>query len=575
MLRHLRVTNFAILSDVALELGPGLTVLTGETGAGKSLIVEAVNLLRGGRASADIPRAGAEEAVVEAIMEAPDDLRARVAAVIEAAGLPASDGDQVMIRRVIQRGGRSRTYVNGALTTAARLAELGALLIDLSGQHQHQGLVDPARHLEILDAFASQPAIVAAMTAAWTELARCEGELQALGGDERERAARVDYLRYQLDELDTAALVPDEDATIEVERARLASVDHLQGAARAAEDALYGGDASARDRVAAATREVDRAARLDPSLTPLVRQLAEIESLLDDTADQLRSYADRLEGDPERLAYLDERLALIRRLTRKHGVDVAGLLARTLELRSELDALTGRDTRLAEVAAAHARAETAARAAASALRDSRRRAARRLEQEVASALTELGMAAARLTIVIEDREGRPLGPRGSDRIELMLASNKGEDTRPLAKIASGGELSRIMLALKLALRRADEVATYVFDEVDAGIGGATAQVVGAQIRAVASGDGSRQVLCVTHLPQIAAFADHHFHVSKQEVAGRTETQVKKLSASARKEELARMLGGTASAKARAHAAELLAEASRPPPKRGSPSAARA
>jgi len=557
MLRHLRVTNFAILSDVALELGPGLNVLTGETGAGKSLIVEAVNLLRGGRASADIPRAGAEEAVVEAVVEVPADLRARVAAVIDAAGLPASDGDQVMIRRVIQRGGRSRTYVNGALTTAARLAELGALLIDLSGQHQHQGLVDPARHREILDAFASEPTATSAMSAAWAELTRCAAELQALGGDERERAARVDYIRYQLDELDTAALAPGEDALIEVERARLASVDHLQGAARAAEDALYSGDASARDRVAAAAREVERALRLDPTLAALARQLAEVETLIDDTADQLRTYADRLEGDPERLAFLDERLALIRRLTRKHGVDLAGVVAKAAELRNELDALTGRDARLAEVSAAHTAAEATARRAAAAVRDTRRRAARKLEKDVASALADLSMASARLTIVIDDR---PLGPTGSDHVELMLASNKGEDTRPLAKVASGGELSRIMLALKLALRRADEVATYVFDEVDAGIGGATAQVVGAQIRAIAN--HGRQVLCVTHLPQIAAFADQHFHVSKSEHAGRTETDVKKLSTSTRREELARMLGGTASAKARAHAAELLAEASR-------------
>ena len=561
MLRHLRVTNFAILSDVALELGPGLNVLTGETGAGKSLIVEAVNLLRGGRASADIPRAGAEEAVVEAVVEVPADLRARVAAVIESAGLPASDGDQVMIRRVIQRGGRSRTYVNGALTTAARLAELGALLIDLSGQHQHQGLVDPARHREILDAFAAsiepQASATSTMSAAWAELTRCAAELQALGGDERERAARVDYIRFQLDELDTAGLAPGEDALIEVERARLASVDHLQGAARAAEDALYSGDASARDRVAAAVREVERALRLDPTLAALARQLAEVETLIDDTADQLRTYADRLEGDPERLAFLDERLALIRRLTRKHGVDLAGVVAKAAELRNELDALTGRDARLAEVSAAHTAAEATARRAAAAVRDTRRRAARKLEKDVASALADLSMASARLTIVIDDR---PLGPTGSDHVELMLASNKGEDTRPLAKVASGGELSRIMLALKLALRRADEVATYVFDEVDAGIGGATAQVVGAQIRAIAN-DG-RQVLCVTHLPQIAAFADQHFHVSKSEHAGRTETDVKKLSTSTRREELARMLGGTASAKARAHAAELLAEASR-------------
>ncbi len=565
MLRHLRVTNFAILSDVEIHLGPGMNVLTGETGAGKSLIVEAVNLLRGGRASADIPRHGADEAVVEAIVDVPEDLRAHVTAVIEGAGLPLSEGsgDEVFIRRVIQRGGRSRTYVNGALTTAARLAELGALLIDLSGQHQHQGLVDAARHLDLLDAFAlhggGASALVATMTEAWAELRRCTDELSVLGGDERQREARVDYLKFQLEELDAAALQPGEDLSVELERVRLASVDLLQGAARAAEEVLYGGDDSARDRVAAAAREIERALKTDVTLEPVSRQLVEIETLIDDAADSLRTYADKLEGDPERLAWLDERIALIRRLTRKHAGTLDQVIAKAAELRTELDALTGRDARLAELTAARTRAEAAAITAAAALTASRKKAARKLEKEVGAALTELGMGSARLTVVIEDRV---LGPSGADRVELMLASNKGEDTRPLTKVASGGELSRIMLALKLSLRRADEVATYVFDEVDAGIGGATAQVVASQIRAVASMETGRQVLCVTHLPQIAAYADHHFHVEKTEVAGRTETHVRRLTAAARKDELARMLGGHATSKAKAHAAELLAEASR-------------
>jgi DNA repair protein RecN (Recombination protein N) len=566
MLKHLRATNFAILSDVEIELGRGMNALTGETGAGKSLIVEAVNLLRGGRASADIPRTGTDEAVVEATVEVPEDLRARVSGVLDGAGLP-NEGEEVFIRRVIARGGRGRCYVNGALTTAARLAELGALLVDLSGQHQHQGLVDPARHLEILDLFGGSVGEAAAMQAAWDALRERDDQVRALGGDARERDARIDYLKFQLDELDGANLVTGEDVTLELERARLASVDLLQSVARTAEEQLYSGDTAARDLVAAAAREVDRGLKSDPSLEPIAKQLAEIELLLDDASDQLRSYADKLEGDPERLAWVDERIALIRRLVRKHAASsspaaranvatLAEVIAKAEELRAELATLSSHDESLAAAQAARTVAETAAMSVAAALTKLRKTAAKKLEKEVGASLAELGMAAAKVFVVVEPRA---LGPTGANRIELVLASNKGEDQRPLAKIASGGELSRIMLALKLALRRADEVATYVFDEVDAGIGGATAQVVGVQIRAVAD---HRQVLCVTHLPQIAAYADHHFHVEKAEIAGRTETHVRRLAGTARKDELARMLGGQATAKAKAHAAELLAEAAR-------------
>lgn len=574
MLRHLRATNFAILSDVEIDFGAGLNVLTGETGAGKSLIVEAVNLLRGGRASADIPRAGADEAVVEATVEIPNDLRGHVADVLEQAGLPPAVNDEVLIRRIIVRArsgsgenkdsrssaSRGRCYVNGALTTAARLAELGALLVDLSGQHQHQGLVDPARHLDILDGYCriggAEVDAAAAMTAAWTELARCDAAVRALDTDERARGARLDYLRFQLDELDAADMRPQEDAELELERVRLASAEQLQSAARLAEERLYSADTCARDLIAAAARELDRGARTDHALAAVRKQLDEIETLVDDAADQLRTYADKLERDPARLAVVDERLALVRQLARKHGGTVAAALARAVELRDELAVLTHHDTALAEATTKRAAAEAAAVTCAAVLTTLRKAAARKLEQEVGAALADLGMAAAKVSVVIEPRS---LGQTGADHVELVLASNAGEPPQPLAKIASGGELSRIMLALKLVLRSADDVATYVFDEVDAGIGGATAQVVGAQIRSVAE---HRQVLCVTHLPQIAAHADQHFHVEKAEVSGRTETRVRVLTGSARKEELARMLGGQATSKAKAHAAELLAEAAR-------------
>ena len=395
------------------------------------------------------------------------------------------------------------------------------------------------------------------MTAAWGELKTLDDELAALTGDERMREQRVDYLRFQLEELDAAKLEHGEDERLETERARLASADALQTSARRAEELVYGGDDSAVDRIAASLRELEKAVRIDETLEPTVRQIEEARTLLDDAGRQLGNYAERIEGDPERLAFVDDRIALVRRLLRKHGGRLDEVIDNAAQLRTELDGLERRDERLATLTKSRSRAEVAAVAAAAQLTAARTKAARKLEQQVGAALTELGMGTAKLSVLIESRG---LSANGADRVELLLASNKGEDARPLSKVASGGELSRIMLALKLVLRRADEVATYVFDEVDTGIGGATAQVVGAQIRAV--GD-SRQVLCVTHLPQIAAYAEHHFHVEKTEIAGRTETHVKKLGAAARKEELARMLGGQATTKARAHAAELLAEAAKP------------
>ncbi len=557
MLRHLRVTNFAILSDVAIDLAEGFNVFTGETGAGKSLIVEAVNLLRGGRASADIPRAGAKEATVEAIFEVPDDLSKRLRALLGNAGLPDNDGE-VLVRRVIHRGGRSRTYVNGALTTAKRLAELGALLVDLSGQHQHQGLVDARRHREILDAFAKNHRRVETMRAAYELLREAESAIEELGGDEGSLGERVDYLRFQLDEIESAKLRDGEDDELEAERTRLQSVDRLESAARAAEALVYGGDRAAVDHLAGAARELQRLVDVDRSLADIVRQLDEARLLAEDAAELLRHYADSLEGEPERLAVVEERLALIQRLKRKHGDTMPAIFARADALRSELEVLEHRDEHLAELERARAKAESAARAAAAALTDSRRRAAETLALKVDAALSELGMAAASLTVLVEP--GKQLGPDGADRVEFLLASNKGEDRKPLARIASGGELSRIMLALKLCLRRADEVATYVFDEVDSGIGGATAEVVGRQIRTLGN---QRQILCVTHLPQIVAFADQHFQVAKFEAEGRTETTVRALSRKERRDELARMLGGLkVTASARAHAEAMLKAASK-------------
>ena len=560
MLRHLRVTNFAILSDVAMDFKKGFNALTGETGAGKSLIVEAVNLLRGGRASADIPRTGAKEATVEAIFGVPEDLAARVREVLESAGLPDNDGE-VLVRRVIHRGGRSRTYVNGALTTAKRLAELGSLLVDLSGQHQHQGLIDAKRHRSILDAFARNHRQVATMRAAHGVLREAEQAIAELTGDEASVQERMDYLRFQLEEIASVGLRPGEDEELERERVRLQAVDRLEAAARAAGHQVYDDKQAAVDRLGAAVRALRKVEDVDSELAELAKQLDDARVLAEDAASQLRHYVDGLAGDPQRLHTIDDRLATIRRLQRKHGGGVDKILARAEELQGELETLENRDLRLEELERARKKAESAARAAAANLSESRRQAAEDLATSVSKALAELGMASAIMSV---DIRPRALSAEGADRVEFVLASNKGEDARPLAKVASGGELSRIMLALKLCLRRADEVATYVFDEVDSGIGGPTAEVVGRLIRRLGN---QRQVLCVTHLPQIVAFADQHFHVSKFEADGRTETAVRTLTSKERRDEIARMLSGLKiTASARKHADAMLAAASKRRPR---------
>ena len=393
------------------------------------------------------------------------------------------------------------------------------------------------------------------MAAAWRKCREIEDEIERLGGPGGQREDRIEFLRYQLEELSGAGLSADEDQELQRERTRLGSVEKLESGARAAEQLLYGGDGAAIERLDAASRELERLLALDDSLTDAARTVTEARALVEDAAGRVRSYADRLEPDPGRLAEIEDRLALIARLKRKHGGSLAEVMERAAALASELDDLSRSDERLADLIQARAAAAKAAGDRATSLTSARRQAATRLEAAVGEGLTALGMKSAALSVRIEPR---PLGADGADQVELMLQANRGEDRKALAKVASGGELSRIMLALKLVLESADQVATYVFDEVDTGIGGATAEVVGQKIRAVAS---QRQVLCVTHLPQIAALADRHYQVSKAEVAGRTETSVLLLDPAARRDELARMVGGVVvTAEARAHAEAMLAAA---------------
>jgi DNA repair protein RecN (Recombination protein N) len=567
MLTHLRITDFALLDDVEIDLGSGFNVLTGETGAGKSLLVEAVSLLRGGRASAEVVRAGSDEARVEAVFEPPhgpaaDALRER----LERAGIdPADEG--LIVRRTIARSGRGRVYINNGLATATALADVAGVLIELAGQHEHQTLGDPARHLAILDAFGGHEKLLAEMATAHARLDAAAQALKSATLDDRQRAEREDFLRYQLRELQEAKLDAATDGGLKLERERLRAVEKLSAAARRGEDALYSREGAIVDELGGVARELGELGRVDPELGRLGKQVDEARVLLEDAAVDLRRYADGLSADPERLQEVEDRLHLVGKLLRKHQVgEVAELIERRDTLERELAGLTSHEEQRAVLQAEldGARAEASKRAES--LGQARKKAARTLATQVEKALGELAMAGARLEVQLQPLaeragddpallvDGKRLSAQGWDRAEFLLAANRGEEARPLHRVASGGELSRIMLALKKILSRADQVATYVFDEVDAGIGGAVADVVGKQIRAVA---GEKQVVCITHLAQIAAWADVHFRVEKTEENGRVRTRVRRLDAAERREEVARMLGGKVTPKARAHADEML------------------
>ncbi len=573
MLTHLRITDFALLDDVELALGPGLNVLSGETGAGKSLLVDAVALLRGGRASAEQVRSGAEEARIEALFEPPHGPAAdALAQRLEHAGIARVE-EGLIVRRVIGKNGRGRVYINDTLSTAAALSEVAGVLIELAGQHEHQTLSDSSRHLAILDEFGGLEPLAAQMLARSEACGQSIFALAALDGQVRAGGEREAFLRFVLDELSAAELRTGELEELAAERERLRARERLLGASRRGEEVLYARESAVVDEVGAIARELDELGQIDPRLGAIGRQLGEARALIEDAAGELRHYADGLDADPERLSVVEERLHTIERLLRKHrgeAGDIDGLLRRQAELAAELDALENHEERRAELVTAVDRAVDAAATIARQLSAGRTAAAKQLATRVDAALAEVGMTGARLVPVVTAllaRDGDPpalvvdqrrLSATGWDKVELLLAANPGEEPRPLQRVASGGELSRIMLALKRILSRADKVATYVFDEVDAGIGGAVADVVGRQIKQVA---GDKQVVCITHLGQIAVFADHHFRVEKTTVEGRTSTVVRRLNAAERRDEIARMIGGKITQKARAYAEELLKAAS--------------
>ena len=552
MLNLLRVSGFALIDEVEVPLGPGLTVITGETGAGKSILVEALGLLRGGRASAEMIRAGCEEAKVEAVFELPAGWEVRERRLAE--GRAVEDG--LVVRRAVARSGRGRIHLGGSLASAADLASSVGKLVDITSQHDQHLLTDADSQLAILDAFAGNGSLLAEVREAYQVCSEARAELARFDADARARAEREDLLRFQLSELEQADLQPGEDEALRAERERTKGAEKFLAACTRGEEVLYSSDDAVVGRIAGVAREIAALAQRDPALLPLVETLRSAQAQVEDSAGELGRYASSIRFDPERLTEIEERLFLIGRLMRKHGGTVAAAIERREAISRELAALGSFEEGLAARRAAVDVALQKMTALCEQISEQRRKAARVLGRRMDETLRDLGLAGARVPIVVEDRD-EP-GPRGKDRVSFLFAPNRGEEPLPLDRIASGGELSRVMLAVKQALAKDDEALTYVFDEVDAGVGGGPAEVIGRKLKSTAA---HRQVLVVTHLPQIAAFADHHIKVTKEASKGRTTIRVAVLTNAERGIEIARMLGGASpSPEATAHADQMLRRA---------------
>lgn len=572
MIEVLRIENLALVESVELEFGPGLNVLTGETGAGKSIILSALALLTGGRASSETLRSGADEGAVEALfrMDGHED----VALALADRGLAEeaeSNGDgpaELIVRRTLHAGGRSRARIGGQLVPLATLVELFGGQLEISSQHGSQALRHAEVHALALDAYANKTSLRETVAREVARVGRLDREIATLRAAEEERARRLDFLQYQRQELEGEELDVKSVAALEADHRRLTHAERLAEEMARVSRALDGGDGgddgeSAESALGVARRALAGAIRMDPSLEEMAVSLDAIESELRDLAVRAADYLSDLEIDPRRLAEVEEKIGRLETLRRKYGQSVEEMLAHRDQIESELASLEGADDRIRDLVAARGEAVAAANEASAKLSKARSRAAKKLAKAVEAELGDLAMAGARFTVALDpvtlDREtvseGLETGAGGRERPQFLFSANEGEAPRPIQKVASGGELSRLFLAVKNSLRRADRNMVIVFDEVDAGIGGATAERVGRVLAELAT---EHQVLCITHLPQIAAFADRHFVVRKESAKGRTRTQVTEVRDDLRIDELARMAGGeTVTEVTREHARSLL------------------
>lgn len=554
MLTSLYVRHFAVVEAAEVAFGPGLTVVSGETGAGKSLLVDALMLLAGARADSGMVRAGSD--------------RAELAAEFDLAELPAArdwlqreeldeDGG-CQLRRVIRAEGSSKAWINGRPANARQLGELAALLVEIHGQHEHQALLSRPHQLALLDAYAGHDELLAQVRGNATQWRELGARMRKLGGgDDREQ--RIELLRHEIGELEKWALPAAELAELETQHKRLANAGRLaEGTAGVVE--LLDGDSefALRRALGRAQAELGKLAALDDRLNPLLELLDNAGIQLGESADGLARYAQDVDLDPERFAEVDNHLARLHELSRRHRLPVAELHDRLAALQAELAELEGAGDVLEQLMAQRERLLGDYTRAAARLSEARAASATRLGDEVSVLMGELGMAGGLLRVELEPTGGDEPDPQGDERCELLVSANPGQPPRPLRKVASGGELARISLAIEVATLGKDTVGSMIFDEVDSGIGGAVAEVVGQKLRALGS---QRQVLCVTHLPQVAAQGHAHLKVSKHSDGDATRTQIQALDAAGRRDELARMLGGLEiTRETRAHARQMLERA---------------
>jgi len=551
VLAELTIRNFAIIDELSISFSPGLTVITGETGAGKSILVNAINLLLGSRGSADLIRGGSQEATVTALF------------------LRGKEDEEFLVQRILTVSGRNRVHVNGELTTVSTLTDLCRGLVSISGQHEHQLFLDPQAQLHILDRYGDLEEMRQTYGATFARLRETGAALERLRRQLRERRERAELSRFQVEEIVRAKIEPDEELGLAAEREILRHAERLHQGAVSAYDLLYGESGAVVERLGQCEKILADLGRLDQTLQSPMGTLEDLRHRLEDVALSLRDYYQRMEADPARLQWVEERLDLLGRLMRKYGGSTRAVLAQGERLRQELEAVEEGE---AEIAARERELEDVRRQAVSEARDlstSRCETAERLTRALEGRLAALDMPQSRFTVPFTtDQQGTQgyavqvgeylLDESGMDRVTFLFSANPGEEPRPMAKIASGGELSRIVLAIKELQARERAEETLIFDEVDAGIGGRTADMVGQRLKALAR---RHQVICITHLPQIACYGDHHFAVRKDTRQGRTTTSLDELSGEARLEEIARMLGGVmVSTKTRAHAREMLEQA---------------